>query len=494
MLNFNTLQKTIANNPVVRIVMIDDDEDDYLLTTDLLNEIPGRQFEVQWLGTHAQAFQLVKTATTAPDIFFFDYRLGAKNSVDLISTVHARWPDVPIVVLTGKGDRRVDQEAMQAGATDYLVKTELDTDKLERCIRYALERAATLRILRRNEAKYHRIFEETQTMISVVNAEGRIIDVNPAATALLGYSKEEFLAMPKRNIFFHPEQRDNFIRILMGKGEIREFEAVLRTRSGEVRQCLLSAVLQKSEVEENHYNIMVQDITARRRAELVRLLSEKIATIDRFVRVLAHEVRNPLTNIDLSIEQLDNENNDPEHVELIEIIKRNSKRIGGLITELLQVSRKPDLHKKPVHVRQILLESLDAAADRARLKNISVQLDWPKEDLLLNADAPKIQMALLNLFTNAFESMEEGEGVLTVGYGRFGAECCITVEDNGCGIPKENLGRLFDPYFTGKQKGMGLGLTTVLNIVQSHGGMIAVDSQSNRGTRFEVWLPLAEQG
>lgn len=480
---------TTAAGPV-RVVLVDDDEDDYLITRSLLGDIPGKTFEVTWIGAYDRALRYLGDCPL-PDIFFFDYRLGAKTGVDLIHAVRRRWTDVPVVVLTGKGDLRMDQEAMDAGATDYLVKSELDPDKLERCIRYALDRAKTQRALRENEAKYRGIFEKTQNMIYVVDAAGRIVDVNPAATSLLGYARDEFLSMPDRSLFYQPELREAFAGRLLEQGETREFEALFRTRDGEARQCLLSAILQRNG-DDYQFHVMVQDVTGRRRAELIRLLSEKLATVGRFVRALAHEVRNPLTNIDLSIEAIESENTNRELDELIAIVKRNSLRIGDLITELLNVARKPELTKAPTSIRQLLSDTLDTAADRAKLKNIRIENEWPDQDLVIPADAPKLRMALLNLVTNALEAMEAGQGVLTLGFARHGEECCISVEDNGCGIPEENKGRLFDPYFTGKPRGMGLGLTTVLNIVQSHGGTVNVESQPGQGARFEVWLPVGD--
>lgn len=488
-----SLKKTVVDTQPLHVIMVDDDEDDYLLTLDMLKDIPGKQFNVTWLDTYSAAQRYIQDETAAPHLFFYDYRLGSKNSVELIRSTRQKWLDVPIIVLTGKGDRGVDETAMHAGATDYLVKSGLDSNQIERSIRYALERAATLQSLRESETKYRRIFVETQNMICVMDAKGHIIDVNPAATSLLGYSRAEFLTMYDHELFVVPNEHEVFISTLLKHGETREYEVLFRAKNGEPRQCLLSAVLQKNSEEDYYFHVLLHDITGRRRAEMVRLLSEKLATIDRFVQALAHEVRNPLTNVDLAMAQLDAENSDSDLEDLIAIVQRNSKRISNLITELLHVSRKPELAKTPTSVRQLLLDSLVSAADRATLKNIRIETEWPEKDLIISADASKMQMAMLNLYTNAFEAMEDGKGVLNVSYALRDNECCISVRDNGCGIPKESLGHLFEPYFTVKPRGMGLGLTTVLNIIQSHSGSVTVDSIPGEGTHFKVWLPLDQE-
>ena len=139
-----------------RILIIDDDEDDYFITSEYIRQIEEYDLVIDWCYKFNEAVKLLKDH--AYDIYFVDYRLGAKTGLDFLREAVNSRVEEPIVLLTGKGNKAVDIEAMQMGATDYLIKTDLTVDKLERCIRYSLERTAYLKALRANERKYGSIF------------------------------------------------------------------------------------------------------------------------------------------------------------------------------------------------------------------------------------------------------------------------------------------------------------------------------------------------
>lgn len=132
---------------LTRILIVDDDEDDFFITSDYIREIENAQFEIQWANQYNKALESM--CSGAFDIYFVDYRLGAKTGVDLLREAVAAKCEQPIILLTGKGNRDIDREAMRLGAFDYLVKTELNTEKLERTIRYALERSTYINAIKR---------------------------------------------------------------------------------------------------------------------------------------------------------------------------------------------------------------------------------------------------------------------------------------------------------------------------------------------------------
>jgi sigma-B regulation protein RsbU (phosphoserine phosphatase) len=136
----------MEQRPVVRICLVDDDEDYYIITRDLLNEIPSYTFDITWIDTYDKA--LAELSNTSYDVFVFDYYLGAKNGLNLLRAVVSKNIRIPVIMLTGHGDRDIDMEAMKIGAADYLVKGKIDATILERSIRYAIEHATTLEQLR----------------------------------------------------------------------------------------------------------------------------------------------------------------------------------------------------------------------------------------------------------------------------------------------------------------------------------------------------------
>src|SRR5258706_14956304 len=126
----------MIENPVTSIVLIEDDEDDYLLTRDLLEEIERGNFKLQWVATYEEALKVMHSAQA--DVYLVDYRLGQHNGLELLQEALYRGVRAAIILLTGQGNREIDQQAMQAGASDYLVKGEINSYLLERAIRYSL--------------------------------------------------------------------------------------------------------------------------------------------------------------------------------------------------------------------------------------------------------------------------------------------------------------------------------------------------------------------
>ncbi|HEX8356069.1 MAG TPA: response regulator, partial [Segetibacter sp.] len=135
-----------------RILIVDDDEDDFFITSEYIKNIPANNFIVEWSYNYNDALQ--KLISNEFDLYFVDYRLGIKTGMDLLTDAIARGCEAPIILLTGKGTQEIDVKAMESGAYDYLIKSELNTEKLERCIRYSLERASSIQALKANERKY----------------------------------------------------------------------------------------------------------------------------------------------------------------------------------------------------------------------------------------------------------------------------------------------------------------------------------------------------
>lgn len=224
--------------------------------------------------------------------------------------------------------------------------------------------------------------------------------------------------------------------------------------------------------------------------ELVRMRSEeKFSATGRIARTIAHEVRNPLTNINLASEQLKadlppNEN----QAYLFDMIHRNSNRINQLISDLLSSTKFTDLVYEKVPVDQLLDEVLTEASDRIALSNISVRKKYNAQ-CTVTVDKNKIKIAFLNIIINALEAMEgEKDGVLTITTETANGKCSITIKDTGSGMDEDALARLFEPYFTTRKKGNGLGLTNTQNIILNHKGEIIVESEKGVGTAFIITL------
>lgn len=221
--------------------------------------------------------------------------------------------------------------------------------------------------------------------------------------------------------------------------------------------------------------------------ELIELRSlEKYSVTGRIARVIAHEVRNPLTNINLSIEQLRMEKMDSESAVLFfDMIARNSDRINQLVSDLLNSSRTAELNIEKLGINEVLDDSLALAKDRIELKQIKVVKNYDLEICSISIDKEKIKIAFLNIIVNAIEAMGEN-GTLTLSSENLNNRCVVKISDNGKGMSKGDVSRLFEPYFTTKEKGNGLGLANSQNIIIGHGGSISGESELEYGTTFTI--------
>jgi signal transduction histidine kinase len=201
---------------------------------------------------------------------------------------------------------------------------------------------------------------------------------------------------------------------------------------------------------------------------------------------LAHELRNPLTNIHLSTEMLGSTIQEEEQKGYLDIINRSSVRINLLITDLLNCLQTSDALPEEQSFPQLLEQAMDEAADRILLKKISVIRDYSLQDAAINLDGPQMRIALNNIIINALEAMAPGHGVLRLSTRHAGNKYLVEIRDNGCGISKTNLPYLFQPYYTNKPNGLGLGLATTYNILQSNNVGITVDSEEGKGTCFSL--------
>ena len=226
---------------------------------------------------------------------------------------------------------------------------------------------------------------------------------------------------------------------------------------------------------------------ADRKEELGR--SERLAFTGRIAASIAHEIRNPLGNVSMSVQQLrDAFTKDSPWAKHIEVIIRNTDRINFLITELLNCARPPELNIRPHDIHGVLESILDSLKTKVASKGVRVTKRFYSRSPTINVDKEQIDRAFSNVMINAIEAMPKG-GRMTVVTEDKGAFIVVKIEDKGEGIPEEDIIRIFDPFFSTKASGIGLGLSMTYGIVVSHGGTIGVESQWKQGTVFTISLP-----
>ncbi len=226
--------------------------------------------------------------------------------------------------------------------------------------------------------------------------------------------------------------------------------------------------------------------------ENIRLKNvEKFAAAGRMARSLAHEIRNPLTNIGLALEQLTSElPQNEDTILLVGMINRNTMRINQIITDLINSTKFAQLDFSKESINEILDGVIEQVRHFAENKNAEINEVFANNLPQLFIDREKIKTAFENLVIQAVESVHPNEGKITITTANENNKCVVTVQSNGAAISEEKIERLFEPHLTGKQ-GSGLALTHTQNIILNHGGSVYVESEQGKGTTFTVILEFA---
>jgi signal transduction histidine kinase len=215
----------------------------------------------------------------------------------------------------------------------------------------------------------------------------------------------------------------------------------------------------------------------------VQILKKKSGV---FATSLVHEVRNPLTNINLAADILGLGSLSEEQEKFVAIIKRGAERINHILTSFLSSENEDEIHAESCSVNELIEEVLAINKDRIGLKHVIVKKKFGAGDLNILVKKQEIKIALINIMVNAIEALPSANGILTLSTGIKNDQCIIEIEDNGMGISEKNLLNIFDPYYTNKPGGMGLGLSTTVDILLSNCGTMDVQSEEGSGTHFTL--------
>jgi signal transduction histidine kinase len=243
------------------------------------------------------------------------------------------------------------------------------------------------------------------------------------------------------------------------------------------------------------FNEMTRELEKKSEIEAKLKEAEKSAVVGRLGSAIAHEIRNPLNYINLSLDHLrakfaPEENGKRENFEkLTAQLKTEVARINSQITDFLNYSRPPKLNLEPTDAAQVVEASLRIVEAEAADLNIKINLQKAADTPPIFGDAEYLRSVFNNLFINAVQAMEKIGGELNVSITPEEDFVRIEITDTGAGIPEENLTKIFEPYFSTKETGTGLGLAIVKRVVEEHNGKIDVESELNEGTKFTVRLP-----
>ncbi len=473
----------------INLLLVDDDEDDYILTKETIENIVTLEAIITWVGDYDEAEKALLTGKY--DIAFIDYRLGKETGIALIKSALDKGVLTPLIILTGKGDQQIDNQAMEEGAVDYLVKDEITSVIMERSIRYALKNAENLQKISQSEAKFKQLFERSIDSIFISDGDHKILDANCAMLKMLCYSYEELIGMNMFDLCNDCNEFEEFQKQLVKESQIVDFEIELFGKNRENITCQVSSVARVDAASKViGYQGIIKDVTLKKIAEKELLLAERLSLTGKLARSIAHEIRNPLTNLSLAMEQLRDAVDHTDDTELfLGIMERNSKRIDHLISELMDSSKIQTLKKAPYNINDLLKETICRIKDRIILRKLSLKEYYDETIPVVSVDLQQLKTAFLNILVNAVEAVDDQVGELYVTTKLNGNFIEVEIKDNGCGIDPQSIKSLFDPFFTQKKGGFGLGLTSTQSIIQNHKGRIEVSSQLGVGTAFTITIP-----
>jgi two-component system, NtrC family, sensor histidine kinase HydH len=240
--------------------------------------------------------------------------------------------------------------------------------------------------------------------------------------------------------------------------------------------------------------LLIRDLTTVKRLEKELRRSERLAALGKMAAGVAHELRNPLSSIKgLAVVLKSNFSHASKEAETADILVKEVERLNRSIGELLDYAKPGQLRRERASVTEIIEKTVSLVQVDAESFGITLRLEMAADLPQVVLDKDKMNQVFLNLFLNAIQAMEDG-GELLVATEHAARRIIITVRDNGVGIVPENLGRVFDPYFTTKNNGTGLGLAMSAKIVEEHGGWMELSSVARRYTEVRVILPLTEDG
>lgn len=442
------------------------------------------------------------------DVILCDLKMPVMGALDVLEVVCARYPELPLIIITGHGTVHDAVECMKAGAYDFITKP-FRADHLSLVVRRALEKQALARRTRElQEAQDRNLYDlateqsRTRTIVNcmadgvlVTNRDLRVVLCNPAMVRLLGlqsplpqsaavadYIDDEPLLEGLRRVMENSEESAGLI-----SRELSIKDLVLRA---------LSAPIYGIDQEVIGSVTVFHDITTLKQVD--RMKTD-------FLHMVSHELRSPLAavrqQIAVILEGLAGELTSKQR----ELLSRSENKIQSLlelINDLLDLARIESgcnvWEQVVMDLSEVLLSTVALMRARAESRGVELALDLPDELPRIHADSRSMEEVFTNLISNAINYSPDG-GRVTISAVPFGSFLEIRVSDSGIGIEKEEIPKIFEKFYRIKHPrtrhvtGTGLGLSIVKSIIDCHRGSVEVESEIGSGTTFRIALPVASQ-
>jgi PAS domain S-box-containing protein len=461
------------------------------------------------------------------DVAVVDIILSGKSGIELGKRISQSDRYIPVLLITGQPNLERFPEILRAGACDYLPKPVLKDDLIQAVSRAVdLKRAADEKQRTASEAR-NRVtrlqadLEERDAELSAaaemlkavldrsneyaifaIDGRGTISLFNQTASELFKEAAEDALGRPVSHLFAcYPSANQDFAGCVApadGNGT-RQGNADLRKADGTIFSASFTArPIRAGSGELSGYLVVVKDMASAAEAqdgadrqESSAADPEGIVALGRAAAQIAHEVKNPLTGLRLYSAHLRSkltESPGSPQIQLVDKIIDTVNHLSEVVERTLDFARPARLNPVNSELRRVIEEALRLVETDLASKQVAVECDLPAEAAECVIDELYIRLALVNLVLNAIQAMSSG-GRLGVRLSLEEHAFVLVIEDNGSGINIAQLGRIFEPFYSTKARGLGLGLPFTKNIIEGHQGTIAITSREGSGTRATVSLP-----
>jgi PAS domain S-box-containing protein len=490
-------------------------EDEAIVAMDLKLHLQELGYDV--VGLAASGPEAVGLALRLrPDLVLMDISLGA--GMDGIEAArHVQAEGMPVVFLTAFADEGTLARAKESGPYGYLLKP-FDERSLHSTVEMALYRHRMERELKASESRMRAIFEHALDLVVILDQSGRMSYTSPSVTRLLGYGAEDYLGSSAIERV-HPDDRARYAQVLEELQKVPDASCTMELRllhkDGTPR--LMEAISHNAVDVPGVHGIVInaRDITERRQAELDRQgmeakvqQAQKLESLGVLAGGIAHDFNNLLMGImghaGLALMELGLE---PPLRRRLQQIEMAATRAADLTNQLLAYSGRGKFHVEPLSLSR-LVDEMESLLETVISKKAQLEHHYAPDLPAIEADATQIRQVVMNLITNASDALGDRAGRISVSTGTMasgpltpclagtppeGKAVFLQVADTGSGMDAGTLERIFDPFFSTKFTGRGLGLAAVLGIMRGHHGAVQVDTQPGHGTTFRLLFPPSDK-
>ncbi len=492
----------------IRVLYVEDDEDDYILVRDMLNHVSNvYDYHLEWAQTYQEAIEAFEERSY--DLFLFDYHLGHNDDsgLKLLKEAQARKARGPFIFLTGAGNHFVDFEAMRIGAADYLVKDDCSPALLERTLRYNLQQMRHLDALKESNHQLTDFLENASDLIHSVDANGQFLIVNNAWKSFLGYTGQDLETLRIQDIVAE-DVREKHLTLLQDI-----FEGKL---SGNIHLQTAFITKDKQRIEvEGSINIRLQNDRPVATREIYHNITEllqiqrrelenemertRIATTRRIIADLSHDLRTPISILNTSTYLLGKSTEkevQERHLTTLSNQLGYIRQLMDRLAETVTQENKAAKELSEIDLNEISHNAYQRIASLFEGKHIKVQTNFDRSIPKIIGDRFQLERAISNVLENALEyTNTNGNVSIKTHFCDATQTIELNIADTGVGIHQDDIPHIFDHFFRGDKSRTnnghsGLGLAIAKQILEHHNSKIKVTSELGVGSSFTFEFPI----